>query len=296
MRACLRLTLLALLGLIAGAVFVAEGALHIWHKEQPDDRQASAIAGADDAAWRAIQARAADGVTLSAWLFTPRRPNGACVIALHGVGDTRVGMLGHVDFLLRAGYTVLAPDCRGHGASGGELISYGVRERDDIAAWESVLLATPGVERIYGIGQSMGAAILLQSLAHGNRLRALVADCPFATFQEIAYQRLDQQGVLGELASRPLVNLGFVYARARYGLNLWDASPVDALRATRVPVLLIHGTRDTNIVLRHSRELHAANPAAAQLWEVPGAGHVASLATAHAEYIRRVDSWFDDHR
>ncbi len=181
-------------------------------------------------------------------------------------------MLGHVDFLLRAGYTVLAPDCRGHGRSGGDVISYGVREGDDVRAWEDLLLRTPGVERAYGIGQSMGAAILLESLAHTTRLRALVADCPFATFQEIAYERLQQQGVIGEVASRPLVNLGFVYARARYGVNLWAASPVNAVRATRVPVLLVHGTKDINIVPRHSRELHAANLPATELWEVPGGG------------------------
>jgi len=59
--------------------------------------------------------------------------------------------------------------------SGGDVISYGVREALDIGRWESLLLATPGVERIYGIGQSMGAAILLESRAQGTRLRASVA-------------------------------------------------------------------------------------------------------------------------
>ena len=296
MRAAIRLTLLALLLVTAGAVFVAEGALHIWHKERPDDALAAALARADDAGWRTVEVRAADGIALSGWLFTPQHPNGAGVIALHGVADTRLGMSGHADFLLRAGYTVLTPDCRGHGASGGDVISYGVREAGDITGWESLLLATPGIDRIYGIGQSMGAAILLESLARGNLLRALVADCPFATFQEIAYERLDQQGLFGEVSSRPLVNFGFLYARVRYGVNLWSASPVNAIRATHVPVLLIHGTKDTNIDPRHSRELHAANLASTALWEVPGAGHIASLGVARKEYIARVLAFFDAHR
>ena len=50
---------------------------------------------------------------------TPARPNGAAAIVLHGVGDTRLGVLGQARFLLDAGYTVLTPDSRGHGASGG---------------------------------------------------------------------------------------------------------------------------------------------------------------------------------
>src|SRR6266568_4123213 len=77
MRACIRLAILAFLGVTACAVFVAEGALHIWNKELPGDAQASAIARADGAGWRAVEVRAADGVRLDGWLFTPRQPNGA---------------------------------------------------------------------------------------------------------------------------------------------------------------------------------------------------------------------------
>ena len=163
-------------------------------------------------------------------------------------------------------------------------------------AWLDLLSGEAGVHRIYGVGQSMGAAILLESLAHETRFRAIAADCPFATFSEIARERLAQQGILGEAAGWPLVNLGFVYARARYGVNLWRASPADAVRTTRVPVLLIHGTSDANIVPRHSRELHAANPGSTELWEVTGAGHIASLGTARQEYVRRVTHWFELHR
>ena len=139
----------------------------------------------------------------------------------------------------------------------------------------------------------MGASILLESLPRGPRFRALVADCPFATFEEIAYDRMEQRGAMGSAVSWPVVQMGFLYARLRYGLNLWGASPAAALRGSRVPVLLIHGMQDANIPPRHSRELHAINPAATQLWGVPGADHVASLATAPLEYQRKVTAWFE---
>jgi fermentation-respiration switch protein FrsA (DUF1100 family) len=61
-----------------------------------------------------------------------------------------------------------------------------------------------------------------------------------------------------------------------------------------VPILLIHGDADRNIPPRHSRELHALNPAT-QLWEVPGAPHVASYGTAPEEYERKVVEWFRTH-
>jgi fermentation-respiration switch protein FrsA (DUF1100 family) len=142
----------------------------------------------------------------------------------------------------------------------------------------------------------MGAAILIESLRKEPRFRAVAADCPFASFEEIAYDRLAQHGSPGRLLSWPVIGSGMVYARARYGVDLRRASPVDALRRTHTPVLLIHGTADDNIPIRHSRELHAANPAAAELWEVPGAGHVGSFDRDPETYARRVTAFFATHR
>jgi dipeptidyl aminopeptidase/acylaminoacyl peptidase len=282
-------------GLMLVTVIVAEGALRIRDRPPAKPGFANTIARQTGAAWQSVQVAAADDARLDGWLFTPRAANGSGVILMHGVGDTRMGMTGHAPFLLDAGYTVLLPDSRGHGSSGGDMITYGVREAADIHLWAGTLLAQPGITRLYGLGQSMGAAILLESLPREPRFRALVADCPFATFEEIAFDRLAQQGFAGRALSWPVVPLGFLYTRARYGVNLWSASPAEAVRNTRTPVLLIHGAEDDNIPPRHSRELHAVNPAATELWEVPHAGHVASLITAPEVYRRRVTEWFRNH-
>ena len=86
-----------------------------------------------------------------------------------------------------------------------------------------------------------------------------------------------------------------LYARVRYGLDLYHASPSETLRNSRVPVLLIHGTADTNTPIRHSRQLHAQNPATTQLWEVAGAEHVESFGRAPEDYARRVTEFFAAH-
>jgi dipeptidyl aminopeptidase/acylaminoacyl peptidase len=296
MRRMIGLVIGILICVAAGAAFLSENALHVWNRNAPADQQAEAIAHQGGAAWRNLRISAADGSILVAWLFTPPRGNGAAVILMHGVSDTRLGMSAHAPFLLETGYTVLMPDSRGHGASGGEIITYGIREADDVHLWANALLREPGIERLYGLGQSMGAAILIESLACEPRFRAIVADSPFATFQEIAFDRLRQHGVPFHAASWPLVELGFAYARLRYGVNLWQASPLDVLRRSRTPVLLIHGLADDNIDPRHSRALRAANPAIAQLWEVPRAAHAASWSSAPATYHQRVREWFSSHR
>jgi pimeloyl-ACP methyl ester carboxylesterase len=175
---------------VAGSVVVANGALHVYIRPLPDDAVAQALADAARARWQAAAVTASDSVVLRAWLFTPRAANGSAVILLHGVGDTRKGVLNHARYLLSAGFTVLAPDSRGHGASQGEYITYGVKEAGDVHAWGNWLFANRPIQRLYGMGESMGAAVILQSLATEPRLRAVVAECPYATFREVAYDRL----------------------------------------------------------------------------------------------------------
>jgi predicted acyl esterase len=77
---------------------------------------------------------APDGIVLRAWYYTPETPDGREVILLHGIGSNRQDMVALGDFFLKHGYSVLEPDLRGHGESGG-LATYGVREEGDITAW-----------------------------------------------------------------------------------------------------------------------------------------------------------------
>ncbi|HWY19676.1 MAG TPA: hypothetical protein VNX26_00550 [Candidatus Acidoferrum sp.] len=73
-----------------------------------------------------------DATTLRAWTIHPHRSNGDAVMLLHGLGDKRIGMTGYAQLLLAHGFTVLLPDARAHGTSGGELAAYGLLERNDI--------------------------------------------------------------------------------------------------------------------------------------------------------------------
>jgi fermentation-respiration switch protein FrsA (DUF1100 family) len=292
-----RLTAAALIGLAAAStaipVVIAEGALHISNRPSADPLAADRLARICEATWRTVSITAADGVRLGGWFFMAAEPNGGAVLLLHGVGDTRLGMTSHAEYLLRAGYSVLLPDSRGHGASGGDLVTYGLKEGRDAGQWAQWMTEQSGVQRTYALGESMGAAVAIQSLAWRPRFRAIVAECPFARFSEIALYRVSQRasGALAPIAP-PIVASASWYALKRYGVDLMRAAPTVALRESTTPVLLIHGTRDTNIPPAQSRELHAVNPRTTELWEVPGAIHVAAMSAEPQAYRRRVLDWY----
>jgi alpha-beta hydrolase superfamily lysophospholipase len=236
-----------------------------------------------------------DSLVLRGWMIRPQHNNGEAALLLHGLGDNRLGMTGYAQLLLAHGFTVLLPDARAHGVSGGALATFGLLERQDIRQWVEFLRARARVPCVYGVGESMGAAQLLQSLETGAALCAVMAESPFSSFREIAYDRMGQPFGLGPWVGRtilrPLVEIAFLRARWKYGLCMQQISPEDAVGTTHIPVLLIHGQGDRNIPIRHSRRIHNRAPRTL-LWEVPGADHCGALATAPEEFEIRLLAWF----
>jgi pimeloyl-ACP methyl ester carboxylesterase len=245
-----------------------------------------------------VSIQAADGAVLRGWYVKPKKDNGDAVILLHGVGDNREGVAGYARIFLSRGYRVLLPDARAHGVSGGEIATYGLKESDDIHRWID-WLETDQPKCVYGLGESMGAALLLQSLKKESRFCTVVAEASFARFDEVAPERAaGYTGMpfwFGRTIERPVIAAAMEYTRLRYGLDFRNASPADALAHSNVPVLLIAGTSDRNILPHHSQELARIDPHA-QLWMVEGAGHTGAWSTDPAGFESRVLGFFAEHR
>ena len=96
--------------------------------------------------------RAPDGVALRGWKVRPAKPNGDWVLLFHGVSDNRTGVLGYAEFLLRHGYAVVMMDSRAHGESGGDIATYGWKERYDTSAIAEVLYHGESVRHLYAFG------------------------------------------------------------------------------------------------------------------------------------------------
>ena len=289
------------IGVVCGAaalpILLTERALTIAPERRttPDRAKAEEIAGVAGASWRDASIPSADGAALKGWVFlpTPEHDSGKAVILLHGAGDSRRGMLGFTRFFAQRGFAALVVDSRGHGISAGPQVTYGLLEKNDMARWADYLLTLKPGARLYGIGMSMGAAILIQALDTEKRFRSIVAECPYSTFREAASERIPRLTGLPAAFASPIIGTAFLYARLRYGYDLDAASPLESIRRTHTPVLLIHGLADDRTDPVQSRELHAANPAISEPWEVPGAKHVQASVVAQREFEERVMRWFE---
>jgi uncharacterized protein len=93
----------------------------------------------------------------------------------------------------------------------------------------------------------------------------------------------------------PARELALAWVRAADHVDLAEASPLEAIRESHVPTLLIAGTADDNIPMRHSQELARAGASHTELWIVQGARHTGAASANPAEFERRVTSWFATH-
>jgi len=143
------------------AVFLGELAFRPLRMPLRGNQSARVVAARYGADLQDVSISARDGVQLRGWFASPSKRNGDAVILLHGVGDNREGMGGFAELFLSKGYAVLLPDSRGQGESGGQFPTYGVKEIGDVRRWFE-WLAAQRPRCIFGMGESMGAAILLQ--------------------------------------------------------------------------------------------------------------------------------------
>ena len=241
--------------------------------------------------------RANDGVELRGWKVVPPAANGDWVLLFHGVSDNRTGDLGHAEFLLRHGYSVVMMDSRAHGKSGGDMATYGWKERYDTVAITNALYATEKVRHLYAHGVSMGAAIALQSAAVEPRIAAVSAEDPFANLREVTYDYagLDVSPFLGKTLFRPASIFALRALEKAGGFNPDEVSPEKAVAQRPFPVLLICGTNDHRIPCRHAEAIYKAATGPKELWIVQGAGHASALGQAPAEYENRVVSFFEKY-
>src|SRR5207249_5298673 len=140
--------------------------------------------------------------------------------------------------------------------------------------------------RIGAMGLSMGGATVLLAAAETPSIRAVVTDSAFARLDEMVQERFRVV---------PAFYRGMLCSSVRFCAERWsgcaagEVSPIAAIhRIAPRPVLIIHGTADALVPIRHARQLEEAAGPAATLWEIPGAAHVGCHAAEPEEYERRV--------
>ena len=231
-----------------------------------------------------VTLQTSDGISLSGWYIPPQ--NGAAIIALHGLGSNRMGVLPHALLLREQGYGVLMMDMRAHGASGGEIFAEGWNAPLDMRAMVEYLQARPEVQHIGALGLSAGAVSILRGGAAHEAVEAFIAE---GTGVGAADDLLDpltpHLAVAGLLVPDYWISYRFaeLFTGQKAGPSLREQVKHIAPR----PILFIAGEEsmwEPELAAKYA----ASAGASAEVWVVSGAAHIAGVRTAPAEYTARV--------
>ena len=241
-----------------------------------------------------------DATPLDGWLLLPpaggwqRRP----VIVVHGKGVDRTReahdhMLEIAADLVRNGHPVLLFDLRGSGRSGGDHYTLGAKEVWDLGGaidyLESRGRAENGVDLL---GYSMGGATVLLDASDESLVRAVVEDSAYADLGDLVNEQLPKASHLPGLFTPGTV----LMARPLVGIDLYAVRPVDhvaALAARGVPLLVIHGEADSMVPASHGQRIAAAYGPSVETLFIAGAEHVQSYESAPAEYLAKLEAFFN---
>jgi uncharacterized protein len=227
------------------------------------------------------------GVTLKGWWAKGIIPRRGLVLWLHGVGDNKDSAEGLIDRWTKRGFDVAAYDSRAHGGSGGKICTYGFFEKSDVSRVLDVLAkAGAAADRAILVGFSMGGAVALQAVEAGEpRAVAVAALAPFANLRSAASHAAPFW------MSRRTVDAALARADQLAQVSFDEVAPAAHADRIRVPMLLVHGTRDPKIPAADSQQILGAAGPNRKLVLVDGADHDHLLD--HKETWAALDQFLD---
>jgi pimeloyl-ACP methyl ester carboxylesterase len=228
------------------------------------------------------------------------------IVLCHEVGGERACVHQMAQWLVEAGFDVLAFDFRNHGESGpggeySKLFWLTTRDVDDVLAAVDHLreLSPDAPVGVYGV--SRGGSAALCAASRDPRIQAVVADGPFPIYDMMLphlRRRMRLSSSLGWVWERFPDFWILLYCRTavrlaghRMGCRFVDTRA--RARSIRQPVLLIRGELDSFVPANVIEKLRLSIRGKTDVWQAPGAKHNAGLVKHPLEYRQLVCSFFD---
>ena len=226
--------------------------------------------------------------------------NDACnkkriVICLHGYTSRSLqDFTGLTDYYFRHGYAMLHPDARAHGDSEGEYVGFGCLDRKDLVKWIDWVIKTCGEDVeiiIHGISMGGATALMASGLELPEQVKGIVSDCGFTSPKEVFTHVLH---TMYHLPAFPMIQGADVVNRIFAGYGMDECNAKREVAKSKVPILFIHGEKDTFVPTRMCGELYDCCASPKKKLIVEGAAHGESYYKDTEAYEAALDEFLEN--
>ncbi|MBR5091431.1 MAG: alpha/beta hydrolase [Ruminiclostridium sp.] len=237
-----------------------------------------------------VSVTADDGAVMYADMITAENSH-RWAILLHGYKRTRERVRNYAGYYAQQGFNTLLPDLRGHGKSEGAFIGMGWLDRKDIIKWTEFIVSRDPEAEIVLHGVSMGGAAAM--MTSGEKLsanvKAVISDCGYTSvWEQFANVTKSYTG----LPEFPLMYTASFFAKLFAGYSYEEASSLEQVRRSALPILFIHGKGDTFVYPEMAERLYEAHPNG-ELLLVDEAAHGQAMYYSPDEYFTAVFGFID---
>ena len=240
---------------------------------------------------------ASDGTKLEGHYYE-RKKNAPLVIFFHGFrSHSYVDGVPIYKIAQKEKWNVLLVSMRAHDESEGNIFTLGVKERYDCVNWANWAAKHFGRETpIFLMGISMGGSVAMMSSNLGlpKSVRGIIDDCGFTSTMEMI--DVNCKSHLPDYIPTRMFDF-FV----EMGTSVWGhfcISKADACKAvsqTDIPILIIHGDRDTQAPLSMAYRLYDSCSSEKQLYVVHGANHAENYRKDPEGYENVIAQFVEEH-
>lgn len=234
-----------------------------------------------------------DGTKLVAYESISLEVTHQWVILVHSYRTSHSFMEPYAKKYREKGYNTLSPDNRAHGESGGKYIGMGYLDQYDILCWIDYILEKDSKAEIVLHGVSMGGATVMMLSGQKSlprNVKVIIEDCGYISAKDYLAWKLKEKFGLPDFPIISIVNIAF---KATAGYYMEEASALEGVKNSSIPILFIHGTEDTTVPVENVYRLYEAASCPKRLYIVEGARHGEALWKEEKEYWKQVFTFIE---
>ena len=220
----------------------------------------------------------------------PIRKSDIWVILVHGYMGCSYEMVKYAEKFINLGFNALLVDLRAHGKSEGKYIGMGWKDKNDLLLWIDRICCEYKECKIILYGMSMGAATVM--MVSGEKLpinvKCVVEDCGYSSVSKEFRGML--KSVNSIIAEYILFSASLV-CKVKVGYGFKQASCINQIKKSKIPILFIHGNKDTFVPFEMLEEVYNAALGPKEKIIVKDAGHTKCSKVQPELYWNKVEEF-----